>query len=641
MERLLAFFAALLMITGLPANKSLALSPNLPPNVPFCGSPIPSGELVEPAIIDISALPRDSLGRRELILSAVHSGERFCYRYLWKGAERYGVPTLRVHRGERFVLRLVNELSNPAPAAAMSAARLAKCQPASMPQVKPQIFSGYLHHALYARDMTMEPTDVNIHLHGFQGPAEQENVFLSTLSTPARACEYELTIPRTQPPGTYIYHPHAHGMTSDEVAGGLAGMWIVQPDKPQIPQSDEHEIILRYQMPLVNDSDISPAQLKEINRVNAARAAGAVARERSLKLVPPILTYNPFDPPPWPSQSSIHAGGATIDPNGCPGMVQGSPLLSVDGINAPAHLTVQAGRPQLLRVLNATAEGFKYLRLHDASGKIQTLHVVGRDGIPVSGDDLHPLARYIPMEGVVLGPSDRADILLAVPAGQTLTLYSERGCTPLSRDMFAHDLLKISGQASPDSKGQPTVASTPVTEKDSRAVQLLRYAQSHRASIRRRALTYTVYALPDANGDGRHPEFYITETSNRNFHEKPFWPDYRANQNTPEQADIVVKAGSIEEWYLFNTALGPHTFHIHQMSFAAEDERPMPVMIDNVLLPAARALPNPNDPDHPLIKPSRTRILLDFRHVPRGEFVFHCHMLFHEDHGMMGVVRVI
>jgi FtsP/CotA-like multicopper oxidase with cupredoxin domain len=34
-------------------------------------------------------------------------------------------------------------------------------------------------------------------------------------------------------------------------------------------------------------------------------------------------------------------------------------------------------------------------------------------------------------------------------------------------------------------------------------------------------------------------------------------------------------------------------------------------------------------------------VLLDFRHVPRGTFVFHCHMLFHEDNGMMAIIRVV
>jgi FtsP/CotA-like multicopper oxidase with cupredoxin domain len=52
-------------------------------------------------------------------------------------------------------------------------------------------------------------------------------------------------------------------------------------------------------------------------------------------------------------------------------------------------------------------------------------------------------------------------------------------------------------------------------------------------------------------------------------------------------------------------------------------------------------LPNKADPDYPLIKPGLTKVLLDFRNVPRGTFVFHCHMLFHEDHGMMRVIKVI
>lgn len=53
-----------------------------------------------------------------------------------------------------------------------------------------------------------------------------------------------------------------------------------------------------------------------------------------------------------------------------------------------------------------------------------------------------------------------------------------------------------------------------------------------------------------------------------------------------------------------------------------------------------KLLPDPGDPNYPLIKPSLAKVILDFQHVPRGTFVFHCHMLFHEDHGMMGVIRV-
>jgi FtsP/CotA-like multicopper oxidase with cupredoxin domain len=60
-----------------------------------------------------------------------------------------------------------------------------------------------------------------------------------------------------------------------------------------------------------------------------------------------------------------------------------------------------------------------------------------------------------------------------------------------------------------------------------------------------------------------------------------------------------------------------------------------------VFVPIGTLLPNKKDPNYPLVKPRITKILLDFRHVPRGTFVFHCHMLFHEDRGMMAIIKVV
>lgn len=184
----------------------------------------------EPPIIDVSSLSLDALGRHKLMLGVVHDGERFCYRYIWNGAEQNVAPTLRVRRGDRFALRLVNEISGPAPGKTFSGDPLQHCMPMPMKSARVAAFSGYLNHALYARFMpAMEAVDVNMHFHGFQGPPQDENVFLSTLSTPAHACDYDVTIPRTQPPGTYFYHTHAHGVSGPEINGGLAGMWIVEP----------------------------------------------------------------------------------------------------------------------------------------------------------------------------------------------------------------------------------------------------------------------------------------------------------------------------------------------------------------------------------------------------------------------------
>lgn len=569
-------------------------------------------------------------------MRVVHDGQRFCFQYAFDGAEQNVAPVLRVHRGERFAVRLVNEISGPAPGASIQASKLAPCMPAAMEAVPTQHLSGYLNHIIYASRMpAMKPLDVNLHFHGFEGPAEQENVFISTLSTPARACEYDLTIPRTQPPGTYFYHPHAHGMAGLEVVGGLLGMWIVEPDTPQIRRANEREIIITPRFPGQSET---PAGDKKVADNAAITGPLAAERERRLKPVPALTNYDPFDPPLWPYSFFLGTG------NDRPGISPTcGPFFAVNGINAPARLSVPAGRTQLLRVLNGTAMQVFQLQLRDAAGKVQTsLHVVGRDGIPVGADAAHPLASYVAMPRLLLGPGSRADVLLTMHAGQTLTLYNNRLCQgPNGSIVRTHDLLTISARAPVGHDVPAAIASRPLIRNDSPAVALVKYARAHSALVRRRALTYTAYFLPDPNGNGTYGQGYITETSNRNFHEHPYWPTFAAGKNTPAQADIVVKRGTIEEWYLFNTDLGAHTFHIHQMAFAGEDEKPLPAMLDNVVVPAGTALPNRGDPAYPFIKPGRTRIILDFRHVPRGEFVFHCHMLFHEDGGMMGVIRVI
>lgn len=616
--------AASAFLLAAPAPRAHALT--LPPQHGTCGMPAPAGALTEPPQIDVGTLPLDDRGRHELILRVRRDHDRFCFSYVHDGAQQNVAPVIRVHRGERFALRMVNELSGPAKGATLPASAILPCKPPVMAAMMQQRFVGYMNHTIYAARMKADDIDVNIHLHGFQGPAVQENVFLSTLSTPMHACEYDITIPKTQPAGTYFYHPHAHGMSDDEVAGGLSGMWIVEPDTPQLPAADEHVIIEQYRVPFADNYRYMPGYvpLEIASAIHEAKRQPAQA-----------VAFNAFDPPPWPSSFAFRAGNAAIrDTCGVRTGVQSV----INGAALPARLTVPAGEPQLLRVLNATSDSFEFYHLRDAQGRVQELHVVGRDGVPVGGNSSQPLAQYAALSEAPLVPSGRMDVLLTLKPGEVLTLYSDHHCiAPLDEFHLNHDLLTIA--AGPPAVNPVQIASEPLEAKDSPAARLVAFARAHPSSIRRRAITYTEYGLPNAHGRGGHPEFYITETSVRDFHEHPYSPVYAKGATVP-QPDIVVKHGTIEEWYLFNATIEEHTFHIHQMAFVNEDAKSGPATADTVMIPFGKLLPNKADPAFPLVKPSVTHVLLDFRNVPRGTFVFHCHMLFHEDHGMMGVIKV-
>ena len=100
-----------------------------------------------------------------------------------------------------------------------------------------------------------------------------------------------------------------------------------------------------------------------------------------------------------------------LDPRGCDGLAP-EPMVSVDGSLAPATLDGPAGQLQLLRLIDATSDSPKRLQLRDAAGRVQPLHVVGLDGIPVSGNMAEPLTEYLAMDYVMVAPMARADVLI-------------------------------------------------------------------------------------------------------------------------------------------------------------------------------------------------------------------------------------
>ncbi len=240
--------------------------------------------------------------------------------------------------------------------------------------------------------------------------------------------------------------------------------------------------------------------------------------------------------------------------------------------------------------------------MRDASGRVLPMHVVGLDGVPVSGDYAYPLAGYIAMKRVMLSPMARADVLLTMEPGATATLSSEHYCE--GKDAFfqmRHDLLHVRAAATA-SQPAATVASTPVDVAQTPAAKLVAFARSHRALVHRRAITFTEYAFPNTKTTPSHPGYYITDTTNPDFHEHPFQPVYAAGATVPSNPDIVVHQGAVEEWYLVNTTMEAHAFHIHQMSFVIEDGfAGIPLSGDTAFVPVGTLLPNRSDPNYPLI----------------------------------------
>jgi FtsP/CotA-like multicopper oxidase with cupredoxin domain len=95
--------------------------------------------------------------------------------------------------------------------------------------------------------------------------------------------------------------------------------------------------------------------------------------------------------------------------------------------------------------------------------------------------------------------------------------------------------------------------------------------------------------------------------------------------------------GNFEEWTVINRSFSDHTFHIHQNPFLVTHVNGTPLSVpewhDTIIVPAARPQPGQNDINGATFGSITFRTNYD--PVTVGSFVTHCHVLNHEDIGMM------
>ena len=89
----------------------------------------------------------------------------------------------------------------------------------------------------------------------------------------------------------------------------------------------------------------------------------------------------------------------------------------------------------------------------------------------------------------------------------------------------------------------------------------------------------------------------------------------------------TARVGTYQHWRIVNATAELHPFHIHQVHFLTYAQNgtplPTPAWLDTVNVPVAGTVDVILDLTDPVIK---------------GMSVFHCHLLNHEDKGMMAKV---
>jgi FtsP/CotA-like multicopper oxidase with cupredoxin domain len=152
-----------------------------------------------------------------------------------------------------------------------------------------------------------------------------------------------------------------------------------------------------------------------------------------------------------------------------------------------------------------------------------------------------------------------------------------------------------------------------------------------RHTDRERVIAMAEYPRP---GITDHVDFYIVER-------KPGAVLRPYGMGSPPT--MSVRAGTTEEWVIENWTNELHAFHIHQVHFRVLtiDGKPVtnPPLLDVVNVPYAEAT-GYHSKEGP-VRPGRVRIKLFFPEALAGDIPFHCHLVDHEDNGMMAVLRVL
>jgi FtsP/CotA-like multicopper oxidase with cupredoxin domain len=284
----------------------------------------------------------------------------------------------------------------------------------------------------------------------------------------------------------------------------------------------------------------------------------------------------------------------------------------------PAQIQTGAGQQEFWRVLNSTADTTFNLE-YQIGGVDQSVQLVAVDGVPVGGVT-NP--QSVPESSIELPPGARAEFVVTTPnVGDTAQLVTESwdsgpdGIWDPSRPIA--DIVAVSSALAEHKPAPKQLAAKP--------------AKFHLQKSSRFA------GLKDVTTFSAERTLYFSENASVGQYFITVDGQTPAVFNMSQAPNLVIQRGAVESWTIENHSTEDHIFHIHQLHFQVLDINGVavndPAIRDTILVPYW----NGTDPTYPSVTLS-----MDFRDPNiSGTFVYHCHILDHEDLGMMGEIQVV
>ncbi|MBY5933539.1 multicopper oxidase domain-containing protein [Tateyamaria omphalii] len=556
-------------------------------------------------------------------------------------------PTLTMQRGQTTGVLLSNAIRG--------------CGADAIPGVKDNM-SGWKPHDF---------TSTNLHTHGLhvspQAPSDDVLIILDSKNKPhsdhaahhgnhgahhtirsaldATSYAYRYELPDDHPVGTFWYHPHKHGSVAAQVGPGMAGALIVRA-----PESENDFDTLLADTCKITKADEEVVVLQSITYFETT---GGDAEQGVF----------------YPYGYYLSEVEHNFDPSTCHGLTPTKaasvPAMSVNGQVNPV-ITMDQGEIKRLRFVNASnGQTIVPQFVGEGAPEVYAIAVDGIALMPPTTLDSDPDAEYFKIdynadnpdaeaywtnaELITLAPGQRLDLL--VKAGTTAGSFQLKGAAKGTVPMV------VQGQ---DPNTADILTVTVTTDASTKEQSIPTIDLFRKESIKRPV-------PPAMNIDGVWPaatqsiEFKtIEENFKGSYPSKPAFVvnDQYFDVTVGDPAQIQLFKGDTDIWNVYSTN-DAHIFHIHINSFQALGRSVYDVEGRVYLPPVTYKMPIWRDTIYvdsvggnkiPGTSPEKkydtytpgTMVTMASKQVDfTGEFVLHCHNLFHEDNGMMLTVSIL
>jgi FtsP/CotA-like multicopper oxidase with cupredoxin domain len=534
----------------------------------------------------VSVTPTSEASRHDIVVHYAVNSIAGCDVRLRSYNGKIVGETIHAKPGDTLYLRLVNALP-----------------PADDPNLKhPQKPAPAGHEQHFSFNVT------NLHTHGLntapQGPKnsdgkvpfESDNV-LVTLQ-PGEQQEYRIHIHDQHPAGTFWYHAHVHGSTAVQLASGMAGALIIEEGTaqngdlnvlPEVKQANEKIFVLQQfgydktgkieTFSLRNHPTLINGQLAPKIRMRP----GEVQRWRFIHagIQENIVLALDGHPLHEVAADGISLGRRVHWPESAATVPAESRLVLGPGYRTDVLVkAVQPAPGQRVFLRDLPLNSARSLRAADLRNFRAAEGLLGLEsGIPVGSSDK---PEQILAEIIIEGPPMPMDL----PAANALANVTPAELKPISDDML---------QAKEAQSAEFRVKNQLVCQSDGSCQPCV--AGDDECKTRR----YLIDNKQFSDGNGRPP----------------------------------LKLNAIAEWTLAGIgATGepePHPFHIHVNPFYYQRPEPGAAGGKNWVWKDTLLIGFFGNPEKVRMKYNRFT----------GTFVLHCHILTHEDQGMMQLVEII